>query len=141
MSGYVFESAFEMADALAKSDKKEVILMAKRIILSDDISGKEDESVATYTFMTRDGKFYQIDLSSENVLKLDKALAVVTKAGREVTRLTALSASNGSKSSIDQTSDIRVWARQNGYEVGDRGRMPEEVIAKYNAAHTADATN
>lgn len=109
--------------------------MAKRIILSDDFSGKEDESVATYTFMNRDGKYYQIDLSADSVLKLDRALKGFISAGREVSRLVAQAASNGSKASIDQTADIRVWARQNGYQVGDRGRMPEEAIAAYNKAH------
>lgn len=112
--------------------------MAKRIILSDDFSGQEDESVATYTFMNRDGKFYQIDLSRDSLAKLDRAFKAFISAGHEVTRLTALSASNGSKSAIDQSADIRVWARQNGYEVGDRGRMPEEVIAAYNKAHATE---
>jgi len=135
MSDFRFESAFEMADARENRTNQEVSVMAKRIILSDDFSGKEDESVATYTFMTRDGKFHQIDLSADSVQKLDRALKPFISAGHEVTRLTALSASNGSKSSIDQTADIRVWARQNGYEVGDRGRMPEEVISAYNKAH------
>lgn len=115
--------------------------MAKRIILSDDITFKEDESVKTYTFMANDMKFYQIDLSDGSLSNFVKALEPYISAGREVTRLTALAGSNGSSSAKDQSADIRVWARQNGYEVGDRGRMPEEVIAKYNAAHATDATN
>lgn len=30
------------------------------------------------------------------------------------------------------TSDIRAWAQANGYDVGDRGRLPVEVTDAYN---------
>jgi hypothetical protein len=29
--------------------------------------------------------------------------------------------------SVDTTSDLREWARQNGYAVGDRGRLPAQI--------------
>jgi hypothetical protein len=32
-----------------------------------------------------------------------------------------------------QVSAIRVWARANGYEVSDRGRIPREIEDAYNA--------
>ncbi|MEX5631625.1 Lsr2 dimerization domain-containing protein [Parafrankia sp. FMc2] len=32
---------------------------------------------------------------------------------------------------------IRVWARRNGYEVGDRGRIPREIVEAFEAAHPA----
>lgn len=111
--------------------------MARRIILSDDITGNESEDVKTYTFMTNDLKFYQIDLSDRSLTMLLKALKPIKERGREVTRTVALAASNGSEAMKDQTADIRVWCRQNGFQVGDRGRMPEEAIAAYNAAHQA----
>ena len=31
--------------------------------------------------------------------------------------------------------DIRAWARQNGFDVADRGKLPSEVKAAYDAAH------
>jgi hypothetical protein len=34
---------------------------------------------------------------------------------------------------------IREWAREQGYEVGDRGRMPKEIIAAYERRTDADA--
>ena len=33
------------------------------------------------------------------------------------------------------TAEIRAWARENGHRVSDRGRMPAEVVAAYEAAH------
>ena len=32
-------------------------------------------------------------------------------------------------------SDIREWARKNGYKVSDRGRISSEVQAAYDKAH------
>lgn len=33
------------------------------------------------------------------------------------------------------TSEVRAWARENGYDIGARGRLPDEVRAAYAAAH------
>jgi hypothetical protein len=30
---------------------------------------------------------------------------------------------------------VRAWARENGYQVSDRGRVSSEVIAAYEKAH------
>jgi hypothetical protein len=35
----------------------------------------------------------------------------------------------------EQTKAIRDWARQNGYELSDRGRIPATVIEAFEAAH------
>lgn len=32
-------------------------------------------------------------------------------------------------------SEVRAWARQNGFTVGDRGHMPKEVLEAYNRKH------
>jgi len=32
---------------------------------------------------------------------------------------------------------VRAWARANGYEVGDRGRLPATMIDAYRRAHEA----
>jgi hypothetical protein len=37
-----------------------------------------------------------------------------------------------------RNADIRAWARDNGWEVADAGRMPAGVQAAYEAAHAAD---
>jgi hypothetical protein len=38
----------------------------------------------------------------------------------------------------EQTRAIRDWARQNGYELSDRGRIPSTVIEAFEAAHAGD---
>jgi len=34
-----------------------------------------------------------------------------------------------------QTQAIRDWARRNGHQVSDRGRIPSAVLDAFNAAH------
>jgi hypothetical protein len=37
-------------------------------------------------------------------------------------------------------SAVRAWARENGYSISDRGRVPAEVIEAYSAAHPGGKT-
>ncbi|HEX9518715.1 MAG TPA: histone-like nucleoid-structuring protein Lsr2, partial [Streptosporangiaceae bacterium] len=37
--------------------------------------------------------------------------------------------------SRERNSEIREWARKRGQDVSDRGRIPDSVIASYEAAH------
>jgi hypothetical protein len=37
------------------------------------------------------------------------------------------------------TRHIRTWAKEHGYKVGDRARLPDKVISDYEAAHAPDA--
>lgn len=32
-------------------------------------------------------------------------------------------------------ADVRVWAKRHGHKVSDRGRVPDDVMAKYEQAH------
>ena len=33
------------------------------------------------------------------------------------------------------SADVRAWARENGFAVSERGRIPAEIWAAYEAAH------
>jgi hypothetical protein len=37
--------------------------------------------------------------------------------------------------SRERSSEIRAWAKQRGYRVSDRGRIPAEAIARYESTH------
>lgn len=39
------------------------------------------------------------------------------------------------KAESGTTADIRAWARENGYTVAERGRIPVNITAKYATAH------
>ena len=57
------------------------------------------------------------------------------RAGRKVTGTTGRPARRGKAAAGGHsTTEIRDWARANGLEVKDRGRIPADVVAGFQAA-------
>lgn len=107
--------------------------MAKKVqvILVDDLDGSSpaDETVE----FALDGVTYQIDLTSANAQRLRDDLApwvghADRTGGRKSTRKAVGKARR-------DNSEVREWARQNGYEVSDRGRISSEIQEAYDKAH------
>lgn len=59
--------------------------------------------------------------------------AATTPRGRGG-RARATTAARGSRSRPD-SGDVRAWARSNGFDVSDRGRIPSRVIEAYQQAN------
>lgn len=109
-----------------------------RIELIDDLDGSE--AVETISFGL-DGQAYEIDLSTTNGESLRKGLEEYIKAGRKVSksgRIKAPAAHAQAQSKVTpigpSNREIRDWARSNGHEVPDRGRIPGEIRAAFKAA-------
>jgi len=106
------------------------------IVLEDDLDGSEATETVTFGL---DGATYEIDLNDDNATKLREALAVYVGHARKVTtgsrRSRGGSGSSASSSSGPSPKEIREWAREAGYTVPDRGRIPAEVRTAYDAAH------
>ena len=101
--------------------------------LVDDI----DQSPAAETVhFGLDGTQYQIDLSETHARELREALALYVGHARRDggTRKRAAGSSAASKSG-PSAAEIREWARANGWDVPDRGRVSAEVREAYAAAH------
>jgi hypothetical protein len=107
--------------------------MAKRTIvrLSDDIDG--GEAVEQLTFALR-GVEYEIDLSAKNVAALERVLAKYIAAGRKAKRGRGPARRSGPSSAKEDLAGIREWARANGMQVSNRGRISAEVRAAFDAA-------
>jgi hypothetical protein len=107
-----------------------------QVILVDDIDGGSAEETVTFGL---DGVTYEIDLSAKNAKKLRDAVAPYVADARKAPgsrRRTSGSARRRSGSGGGASaSDIREWARDNDYEVSDRGRVSEEVRAAYAAVN------
>ncbi|MEU3618831.1 Lsr2 family protein [Streptomyces sp. NPDC006872] len=104
------------------------------VTLIDDIDGK----AATQTILfALDGKTYEIDLSDKNASKLRDALAPFVGVGRKVAGPRRAVRRLGSDKSVVDSGSIREWARENGYEVNDRGRVPANVREAYEKATAA----
>jgi hypothetical protein len=99
------------------------------IVLVDDIDGSPAEETVSFAL---DGKEYEIDLNSKNAGKLRDALAPYVGHGR---RAASRRRSGRGGANVPSPADIRAWARDNGFDVPDRGRVSSEVREAYAAAH------
>lgn len=105
------------------------------VSLIDDLDGSEAEETIEFGL---DGVTYQIDLSADNAEELRDALAQYVEharraGGRKRTnvRPSAKPVSRTATVDREQNQAIRAWARKNGYQVSDRGRIPSDVVDAY----------
>ena len=117
--------------------------MAKTTIVqvSDDLDGSANASEVRFAF---EGTEYAIDLSSKNRKALEKALRPYVEAGTKVsgrrsaaTRSARPKRSGSSGNSLNSAVDlaaVRAWAKENGHQVSDRGRLPKAVLDAYTAS-------
>lgn len=117
--------------------------MARRIVhqLVDDLDGTVLEVGDGETVLfSLDGTAYEIDVTDGNAAALREALAPFIAAARPISSsrgTSASRASSGNRRRTGQTdySGIREWAKENGFTVSERGRVPASVLEAYDAAH------
>ncbi len=102
------------------------------IVLVDDLDGSE--AVDTVQFAL-DGKNYEIDLSEKNAADLRNAIAPWTGHARRVSGGPGRVRRTAGVSRASNVKEIREWARNNGYQVSERGRVPAVIQEAYAAAH------
>ena len=109
----------------------------------DDLDGSD--AAATVSFGL-DGRVYEIDLSDDNAARLRDSLASfiaaartgggpATTGSRRAQKMTASSGPRPQALDREQTAAIRAWARQNGHQISDRGRISKTVVDAFQAAH------
>ncbi|KAA2267078.1 Lsr2 family protein [Solihabitans fulvus] len=112
--------------------------MAQKTIveLIDDLDGGTAEENVAFGL---DGVQYSIDLSAKNAGKLRKSLAPYVdkarRAGGRKQRGAGTSSTVKAGGDREQNQAIREWARSNGHEISDRGRIPQELVLRFQAAH------
>ena len=100
------------------------------VALEDDLDGgPADETVRFGVGSTR----YEIDLSAKNAAAFRKQLAPFIRHARSAARGQRRWAGR-SAASRERSADIRVWAKEAGVTVSDRGRIPASVIEQYKTA-------
>jgi hypothetical protein len=109
--------------------------MARKIqsLLTDDIDGGEAEGTIRFGL---DGTEYEMDLSSKHIEELRSALRYYIDHARKVSG-SGRKAVNGRPTHRPGTVDtvaVRAWARENGYDIKDGGRVPAELVTEYQAA-------
>ncbi len=123
--------------------------MAKvtRVQIVDDVDGTvlEDGEGQTLEF-SLDGQAYTIDLKPEHAQQLRDAFGPWVAHATRVSSSRRSSSSNGSSRrssgarsasgmTPEELNEVREWARSNGYQVADRGRIKASVLEAFEAAH------
>ena len=105
------------------------------IVLVDDIDGSEAAETVSFGL---DGTTYEIDLNDANAAALRDALATYVGHGRKVGNAPRRGRRPSSAAAAGRgpsAKEIRDWARENGFDVPDRGRVSAEVREAYDKAH------
>lgn len=113
--------------------------MAQKVTvqLVDDVDGTPADSTVEFAL---DGVSYIIDLSADNAAKLRDSLASFVASARKTGGRKRVTGKPGKPAATPSTADrernqaIREWARNQGMQVSDRGRIPAEVVEAYDNA-------
>ncbi|MEU2869741.1 Lsr2 family protein [Streptomyces olivoreticuli] len=112
--------------------------MAQKIVTLyiDDLTGEEAEEAAAHTF-SLDGVTYEIDLGPDSYEHMLQAFGPFIRAGRKTGKVKgqAPAKRRAKTDGGGDTAAIRKWARENGYAVSERGRVPAEIREAFEKAH------
>lgn len=104
------------------------------VTVTDDLDGSANAKAVTFSL---NGESWSIDLSAKNRAALEKALkpyiAKATKQGRP--RLASSSRRTSGRAHRADIAAVRDWAKTNGHQVSDRGRISDTVQQAFDAAH------
>ncbi|OZM73086.1 nucleoid-associated protein Lsr2 [Amycolatopsis antarctica] len=110
--------------------------MAQKVVveIEDDLDGSQAAETVAFAL---DGAAYEIDLSEDNAAELRDALAQFIDNGRRLggrrrtSAAKVVAAAKPTVSDRERNQAIRAWARDEGYEVSERGRIPSDVVSAY----------
>jgi hypothetical protein len=106
------------------------------VLLVDDLDGgKADETVS----FALDGAQFEIDLCHKHAANLRGALEPFVGSGRRTGgRRGARGGARRGRAPGEPTShEVREWAKAQGIEVSERGRIPSDVLAKFQEARAS----
>ncbi|GEL95727.1 histone-like nucleoid-structuring protein Lsr2 [Cellulomonas composti] len=103
-----------------------------QVLLVDDLDGSTADETVTFAL---DGVTYEIDLTSAHAGELRDAFATWIGHGRKVGgRATSARVGSSARRRSSDAGAIREWAKSQGIEVSERGRISAEVRKAYDAA-------
>ena len=104
-----------------------------QVLLTDDLDGSDAEQTVKFGWL---GAQYEIDLNEKNYTAFEKAIGKYVAVARK-TGGGARARGTGKRAASAPTdlAAVRNWARANGYEVSDRGRVSSTILQAYQAAN------
>ena len=106
-----------------------------QVLLVCDLHDDDTEGTETVSF-SLDGAAYEIDVCDKHGAALRDSFAPYVGAARRAGRTPTAKRGRAAKPGGDRdVVAIREWARKNGHQVSERGRLSAVVLAAYDAAH------
>jgi len=104
-----------------------------QILFIDDLDGSQADGTVHFGL---DGTEYETDLNTEHAQQLRDALARYVSAGRRISGSARRPSPRGRRAPAGgpDSTEVREWAKAQGIEVKDRGRVPADVVARFRAA-------
>lgn len=121
----------------------------RTIQLIDDLVGGEAKETHEFGY---NGKIYEIDLNDTNGQALEDGLLPFVRAARVIGKWKVQpQAQTGVRIPVSSSAPIqkltregrrvaREWAKKQGWEVSERGRLPEDVVDAFLKYHYPDGT-
>lgn len=107
--------------------------MARKVIYTDDFTDEKGAETVAFSF---EGKDYEIDLAEENRKAFAELLAPYIQAGRAAQApVSEQKPPISAAARRERVAAIREWAKAQGMQVLDSGRLPFDVIEAYEKAH------
>jgi hypothetical protein len=115
--------------------------MAKKTIeiITSDLSGEELERGKGRTILfSVDDSAYSIDLTDAEAEEFRTTLSKYTNVASRRSSRPAQSrktpGSSGSGRTTEELAHIRAWAKENGHQVSERGRIKAEILEAFDQA-------
>lgn len=111
----------------------ELLASEVNVVITSDLSGEPGASTVAFGL---DGLNYEIDLTPDEQAELRDRLAIFVGHARQGKRKAS---AKKSVSLVAGTTPraIRQWAKDQGMDVPDRGRLPKSLVQAYEAAKAA----
>lgn len=107
-----------------------------QVILVDDVDGGAADETVSFSL---DGVSYEIDLSTAHAAELRDAFSTWVGHARKVSGRSSSASRPAARrartNGASRATEVREWARENGFTVNDRGRISQEIQDAYDAAH------
>ena len=116
------------------SPGEEGIQVVTRIVteVRDDIDGSDATQTIRFAL---DGVEYEIDLSDRNANRLRNSFAEFVGHARKIGGGMERKAAISAFADKSQAGPMRGWLREHGYDVSDRGRIPDWLQQVYHDRH------
>jgi Lsr2 len=111
-----------------------------QVVLTCDLDDEEVPAAETVTFGF-DGSTYAFELCEKHLGEFQDTIQAYIGSARLADgprrRRTAAASPGRTRRAVNgvSSSDIRAWARESGYDVSERGRIPAEIRSAYEAAN------